>query len=532
MTRRALLLCVAALLLGQFALRGELGLRRQSPVWDERLHVGYGLLWLEEGPRFDGQDHPYPLAALLTLPTYLQIPGIHKLDRAVLEDGATLFPARRMNLALATLGLGAIAWVLRRRFGDAVALCALALGSLDPGWLAPARYVTTDIGLGLAFALGAHALLRHRETGRRSWLLGAGLALALGLCAKWSALLLLPGALLLALLPECDTSTFRQRALRGVVSTILVGTLGLSLFLLMFLLSGLVHGVSPTEALLHVWHGFQASVVKRGLPRAVFLLGSWHPSPSAWYFPVLLASKTPIALLALCLGGLGLPEVRARVVQARLWLAVPAVYLLAAIATRQNLGFRHMTPVLPVLWWGAALTCVALWQRARAGRWLAAGLGLALLAEVLPASPHELAFTNALFGGLEGAHHVAVDAATDWGQELPALADYLRAHPAPRGRVDLAYYGNADPAAYVGRTIWRPCGFLGHPAGRGDERAGCDAPADVLAVSATCLQGASGLVKGKRWNPTQRDGCYAWLRERDPDAVLGGAILVFRDVQR
>ena len=47
--RKALGLLLAAMLLGQFALRGELGMRRQSPVWDERLHVGYGLLWLEHG---------------------------------------------------------------------------------------------------------------------------------------------------------------------------------------------------------------------------------------------------------------------------------------------------------------------------------------------------------------------------------------------------------------------------------------------------------------------------------------------------
>ena len=530
--RKALGLLLAAVLLGQFALRGELGIRRQSPVWDERLHVGYGLLWLEHGPAFDPQDHPYPLAALLTLPISLQISGAHKAERAVLEDPATLLPARRVDLALATLALALLAWGLRQRFGAQVALTALAIGSLDPGWLAPARFVTTDIGLGLAFLLASYALVRHRETGRWQMLALAGLALTLGLSAKWSALLLIPAALLVHLLPLPDAKTWPQRLKAGVLAATALALIGIGLFLLLFVVQGALHGVAPDVALGHVWQGFQASVVKRSLPRGVWLLGTWHTTPTSLYFPVLLAAKTPIALLVLSLCALALPPVRARVWQARPLFVVPMFYLAAAIATRQNLGIRQMTPVLACFWLIAALAAAELTQRGRAGRWLAGALALALALEVLPAHPHELAFTNGLFGGLDGAHRVAVDAATDWGQELPALHDYLQQHPAPPGRVDLAYYGNADPEPYVGKTVWRPCGFLGHPAPAGVARAGCDDPAEVLAVSATCREGAAGRVKGRRWNPTERDDCYAWLREREPDAVLGGAILVFRDVKR
>ncbi len=41
--------------------------------------------------------------------------------------------------------------------------------------------------------------------------------------------------------------------------------------------------------------------------------------------------------------------------------------------------------------------------------------------------------------------------------QLPALRDYLQRHPpAPgTGPVHLAYFGNADPRAFLGEVVWR-----------------------------------------------------------------------------
>jgi hypothetical protein len=40
-----------------------------------------------------------------------------------------------------------------------------------------------------------------------------------------------------------------------------------------------------------------------------------------------------------------------------------------------------------------------------------------------------------------------VDSSLDWGQNLPALADWLEAHPSPKA-LHLAYFGSDDPVAY------------------------------------------------------------------------------------
>ena len=37
-------------------------------MWDEFIHMDYGLNFLDKGPVFDGRDHPYPAAAILATP--------------------------------------------------------------------------------------------------------------------------------------------------------------------------------------------------------------------------------------------------------------------------------------------------------------------------------------------------------------------------------------------------------------------------------------------------------------------------------
>ncbi len=516
---------LAFLLLGQFALRGELSLRVESPVWDEALHVGYGLALLDRGPDFDGQDHPYLLAAALALPTWLQLPGPDRYAQGQVDDPNVLRPARRLNLALATLALALLAIWARRRHGAAFALAILAIASLDPGWLAQARYATTDIGHAVGWWLAAWALWQHRQQGRLRWLLLAAAGLALGLASKWSTLALPVLIPLVWLLP--DGTPWRAKLLPALRAALVTSALALALLLLLFLALALWRHAPIPMAVTHVWHGLEASLLKRSGARGVYLLGTWWPHGTRWYFPALLLAKTPVALLVLAaLGALWrLPRQLWRA--DRGWLALLAGYLLLAIAAKQNLGHRHLTPFLPVLWWLAAAALMALWQHAQRRRWTAPALASLLAVEALAAHPHYLPFVNGLFGGMDAIPPVAVDSAADWGQALPTLHAYLQAHPAQR--VDLAYFGNADPQRYVGQTVWRSCGALGRPAARGQARARAGDPAEVLAVSATCIYGGAGVRAGQTADLSRREDAWAYLRGVEPEAVVGGAILVFRD---
>jgi dolichyl-phosphate-mannose--protein O-mannosyl transferase len=171
---------VVAGLLTAFVLRGNHSLKRESPTWDETMHMDYGLNFLSLGSKVPARDHPYPVVALLTLPLFfhepapdqiseiIDLPGTNlKAELRVVEDPRNLWPARQMNLALATLGVALATLWLYRRSGAALAVAFCAIATFDPSWLAHARYITTDVTQGLAFLGGAFALNSFRE--RPNW---------------------------------------------------------------------------------------------------------------------------------------------------------------------------------------------------------------------------------------------------------------------------------------------------------------------------------------------------------------------------
>ncbi len=549
---RSIAIAAAGLLLATFVLRGEDSLRRESPTWDETMHLDYGLNFLRLGPSVPPRDHPYPVTALLALPLAVATPDEGQVAaRGPLPDGGgvaelrkvenprNLWPARRMNLMLAAAGLALAGWWIGRRAGTGIGLAFLAAGTLDPGFLAPARYVTTDAALGLALLAGTLAAWRHRETGSIGSLVAAGVACGVGLTAKFSAVLLVPGVFL-AMLPgaapgdpaaagkgvtgpfACVPPTWTGRLRRAVIAATVAGAVGAAVYLAVFHVHALL-GLAPWGAgMEHLARAMKDFVRIRSEARGTFLLGGFFEGGTPLYFPVLLAAKTPLAMLVLAPLPFALPEGRSALRRYAPFFAVPVVYLAASIASGVNLGHRHLAPVLPALWLLAAIGTVTLAGRVRRGTAVAVAAVGVLALEGALAHPHYLPFQNALFGGIDCAWRVAVDSATDWGQDLPALKAWADAE-APGQPLHLAYFGTADPAAYGLQTVWRPCKPLGRPRpGRDAPAAPCRAGAPVLAVSATCLQGAAGGAT--------RDNCWAWLRDRTPDAIVGGSILVYRDV--
>ena len=70
----------------------------------------------------------------------------------------------------ATLALALLAIWARRRHGAAFALAILAIASLDPGWLAQARYATTDIGHAVGWWLAALGLFTQPNINSLAWM--------------------------------------------------------------------------------------------------------------------------------------------------------------------------------------------------------------------------------------------------------------------------------------------------------------------------------------------------------------------------
>ncbi|HEX3580752.1 MAG TPA: hypothetical protein VH087_03250, partial [Thermoanaerobaculia bacterium] len=140
---------------------------------------------------------------------------------------------------------------------------------------------------------------------------------------------------------------------------------------------------------------------ERGTP--VFLLGKMWPRGRWYYFPLVLAIKTPIPLLLLFAMGLAFLRKRRE-------LAVMALALLLAVMPSHiNLGVRH---ILPIYIFIAIIAGVALVKRP-----MTAILIIWLIADIVPDA---LPWMNAFAG--RHPERVVVESNFDWGQDLYRLA--------------------------------------------------------------------------------------------------------------
>ena len=225
----------------------------------------------------------------------------------------------------------------------------------------------------------------------------------------------------------------------------------------------------------HVW--------KTSGKLTAFLNGEIRDTGWLIYFPFTFAVKTPLGLFGVIALAIGAAWVQWRTpaepaVSSRLKAVWPAayrvlplallfiVYWTVALTANLNIGHRHLLPTYPPLF----VLCGA------AGAWFASGavaktlspatarrarLGLATLLGLLAIEtayrfPNYIAYFNGLVTPAKAYRHL-IDSSLDWGQELPAIARYLRERPDERAY--LAFFGVGSPANY--RVKAQPIG--GHP---------------------------------------------------------------------
>jgi tetratricopeptide (TPR) repeat protein len=195
--------------------------------------------------------------------------------------------------------------------------------------------------------------------------------------------------------------------------------------------------------------------------RPAFLCGQRSTSGWWYYFPLAALFKAPLATLlaggVLVVAFLIAPVAHVR--QARNYLITEGAWTVAAIAipfgtygllaltAHINIGIRHILPLFP---FGFLLLALGLsrliQQRRRLGLALGTILFVLLTVETVWAWPNYLAFFNTACGGARGGIHLLADSNLDWGQDLPLLAKWQRAHP--EQKLHLAYFGLVDPATY------------------------------------------------------------------------------------
>ena len=478
--------------------------------------------------------------------------GNRWLYHSSLPTDRALVRARAMMVALSLAFALLVFAVSRSLWGVAGGLVSLAAYALSPSLLAHARLATSDLaaaGFLLAASWSVWRLAQQVTPGRVA---SAGLAVAALLLSKYSGLVILPvaGGIVAGAVGLRRGTRWRVVAgLRGRTTgcrrALPLASAGLAVLIVVYLLVwgayGLRFAMSPgsgasgdgqpfrpwaqlvsaggaqavvidaargahllPEAFLYGW----AHAVYAGQQRRSFLLGEHSLTGFRSFFPVLFGAKTSPALLVLLAVGVATCCAAARrrrgalAARASPLLVLIAVYGGAAIASRLNIGHRHLLPVELSL---VVLLGAAGWRIARAGR-LRRGLVAAALAfmafEALRFWPDYLAYWSPLVGGPAQGYRIAVDSSLDWGQDLTRVGEELerRRERGESEPVYLAYFGSASPPHH-GVDARRLTSYLTYDWNRPDPR---PLTGGSYWVSATELQNLYTLAPG-HWT---RD--YEW----------------------
>jgi hypothetical protein len=452
-----------------------------GPTFDEPFYLQSGLTHWRTG-----SNKVLMSAGCMPLPVDVQTLPLYLWERArgtpfdPNVDMDTILPvARAMTLGFWFLLL-VYAMRLGRTFGGAWGgRLAVAFVGLDPNFLGHATLATTDVAVtACLLALTYHAYHgRNRGWARRVFVPGlwyglATLAKASGMVFGFQILFILSLYELIRTgrLTPPPGSTLRERfyhfwhagypARKDLAATMAVG------FALVFLVcgsdfrtertfvewadslpSGPVKDVmGPVSRNLCIFtnagEGLMQQVKHNIRGHGTYFLGQWYDRATWAYFPVALTMKVPVPMLLLPTSVIAL---RPRSLNTSLgWVAL--VLFLFSFNCRVQLGVRFMFPLMALTYVTLAATVAKGWAGdglRPVPRWLVVGVLGTLAFASAWAWPDGLGYFNQLWGGSPAGYKYLHDSNHDWGQGLPELKDWHRAHGEPP--LAVWYYGT-DPA--------------------------------------------------------------------------------------
>ncbi|MFZ5917250.1 MAG: glycosyltransferase family 39 protein [Chloroflexota bacterium] len=468
------------------------------------------------------------------------------------------------------LGMAVYAWA-SELYGSTAGLLALALYAFSPNLLAHTSLATNDLGVTCLMFLSLYTFWRFTNSPSIVGAVAAGVALGLALGAKFSALVLLPILALLAIVhawrkpaaparpqepelaplapddsatvgPPAGAQFLRPEPVRrqlphwqrwlewkwlAYLAAIVV--IGLAvLWGLYGLERGPLNDGGPSLPMPSYWNGLRAILNRTEGGNPTFLMGQYSTQGWWYYFPVALAIKTSLPLLLLLALALALTIHRQSWRVEMWWLLPAALYFVLSLGSSLNIGYRHLLPILPLLMVYVGKLAVEnppfsfpkSKLATRLTKLALAGIVILLLGwhafSALSISPHYLAFFNELVGGPEQGRRYLVDSNLDWGQDLPALRDFLAQQEIDQ--VYLSWFGPAYPERYG--IDFQP--LPGFPLYQGSAEVFAFNPYQpapgLYAISATHLQGAV----------LDNHHTFAWFRDQTPLASLGYSILLYR----
>jgi hypothetical protein len=491
-----------------------------GPTYDEPLYLRLGLERWRTGSYW-----AILREGTMPLPLDAQTLSLHVAERLrgtpfdpVAELDRLLPAARAATLLFWALLVGAgwrAAWALG---GPWAARLVAPLLASEPNLLAHAALATSDVAVAACLLALAHHFDRGRTRGWARRVGMPGLWFAAAVLAKASGLVL--GLVALAVVHAVRAGRLDRAFRRDLAQVAGVGLAVAFVYCgsdwrpepsFVAWAGGLDEG--PLRGAM-LWLSDHLRVFRNagdGLVRQVrhnllghptFLLGEEYRRGVWYYFPVVLAIKLPLSLLALpVLVAWCRPRALVN------WAAVLAgVLLVLSVTFRVQLGVRFVLPLVGVAVVGIAAG-VAAAARESSGprrRVLLAAAVAAVAWQAAAAArvwPHGLTYANEVWGGPAGAYRHVSDSNYDWGQGLRELERWRSAHGLPELAI---WYFGTDPA--IARLPLAPIGF---------EQGIADGRDVAAAVRGRHLAVSTSLLYGRLWTDSQRRAA-AFLRSRSP----------------
>ena len=394
---------------------------------DESGHIACGMEWLDLGTYRYEPQHPPLARAMTALLPYVDGSRANRRENRDFEGATILYDGQGRwydrKLALARTGILPFYWLgsvtvflfARWLLGAAGGVAATAVFTFLPPIMAHAGLATTDMAFTSTLALSLYAAARLAE--QPSWQRSTcfGLSGGLAILTKFSSLAYFPAAIGVA----GATVLFRERgkALRSCLGLAsYVACAGVVAFVVVWAGYRFSFGTAASLGVAlpfpELFGGIQQVREHGKEGHLAYLLGE-HRRDGWWaYFPVLLAVKTPLAVVVLAMVGLW----KWRNALSFLPWAFMAGILIVAIPSRINIGVRHVLPIYEFLAVGAGAGVLSL---VRQGGWRRGAAFVMLLWYGIAsagAHPDYLAYFNELAGG--EPERIAADSDLDWGQDI------------------------------------------------------------------------------------------------------------------
>lgn len=550
---------------------------RLNPEHPPLLKVLSGLFLLPLDLTFDVHDKDFWIETHDTGEYGQWDAGRYFLHQAGNNSDLIVFFAR-MPIVILSISFGVFLFFWGKKIGGIITgLLALIFYAFDPNVLGHNHYVTTDIGIAVAIGVAFYFFLQFLKIPTWRYALYGGVALGVAQITKFSAIMLIPifGSFLLIypLIKFLPQNTSRVGELLMYLAK---GTFALLIMCVIIWISyapvtfrmpetvlppiAAVKGqpdkypqdryliafinytnASPlTRPIATYTQGLMQVLNRVNDGNVTYFLGNVSSDASRLYFPfVFMAKQTLIHIFFYTVAFMlfflllyrsmrklfintprnSIKKVRAFVVyrfHEIALLSFVVFYSYISISGNLNLGFRHLFPMMPLLYLLTAKTIVGSYknlrniQRKRIVRAIFIALIALLIIIVLHAYPYYMSYFNMIFGGPQNGYHFVTDSNADWGQDLKRLKAYLDKHPEiDKIRVD--YFGGDNAAHRIGEERFIPWWDSKRPIEPG-----------YYAISVNFLQG-SLFDTNKKF-----DDSYRWTRDHAIIDRVGTSIVIIK----